>query len=215
MSEHRYKPTFHFHESDICAPVTLETYAAGTWEVDGHMERPCASDVHKYTMYTNQRTVVLDDVTYIDLLYMVLYPFNKGPTVLGKRVGDHAGDLEHVRILVNARTERIERVYFGGHSGGYWKQLRECAVVGGSVQVYSAVGTHANYHRAGTQWRVPPVLKDVTSDRGVAWSPAVFVQAPTLTENIAAKVPAFHNQRWWHDVPAYRQSCWPKWLPTW
>jgi hypothetical protein len=48
------------------------------------------------------------------------------------------GDLEHVRILVNAGTERIDRVYFGGHSGGYWKNIDECHVVDGSVQVYSA-----------------------------------------------------------------------------
>jgi hypothetical protein len=46
------------------------------------------------------------------------------------RIGD-VGDLEHVRILVNAGTERIDRVYFGGHSGGYWKNIDECHVGGG------------------------------------------------------------------------------------
>jgi hypothetical protein len=116
-----YSPTFHFHEDDRYAPMTLEQFRASIRNVDAHIPMPNRIDAKNYTMYTNKRAVVLDGVVYIDLLYMVLYPYNDGPMVFGIGIGDHVGDLEHVRILVNAGTKRIDRVYFGGHSGGYWK----------------------------------------------------------------------------------------------
>jgi hypothetical protein len=115
-------------------------------------------------MYTNKRTVTLDGVVYIDLLYMVLYPYNDGPMVFG--IGVEIGDLEHVRILVNAGTERIDRVYLRTQ----WRILekhRRMSRRRGSVQVYSARGTHANYQpRYAMEDTL--VLKDVTSDEGVA-----------------------------------------------
>lgn len=200
-----YSPTFHLHEDDVCAPMTLECFRASTWRGDEHMPMPNQVDAKTYTMYTNKRTVVVEGIQYIDLLYMVVYPYNEGPYVFGVQVGNHVGDLEHVRILVDPQTERIARVYFGGHSGGYWKDFDKCHVVEGSVQVYSALGTHANYHKPGNQWRIPLILKDVTSADGIIWKPTIFVQAPTTEGNLAKKTPAFQNQRWWNKVPVRKR----------
>jgi hypothetical protein len=70
-------------------------------------------------MYENKRTVVLDE-SCTSIYCTWCCTLTMAPWCSGS-VGDHVGDLEHVRILVNAGTERIDRVYFGGHSGGYWK----------------------------------------------------------------------------------------------
>jgi hypothetical protein len=105
--------------------------------------------------------------------------------VFGIRIGDHVGDLEHVRILVNAGTERIDRVYFGGHSGGYWKTSTNVVVEDRSrftrrevlMPTITAPVRNGGY----------PRFKDVTSDEGVAWKPTIFVQAPVTEGNIAKK----------------------------
>jgi hypothetical protein len=94
-------------------------------------------------------------------------------------------------------------VYFGAHGGGMWRSHEQCTFVHESVQVYVARCTHANYSTSGTQWRIPPILKDLTSSEGVKWfpSPEALVQAPVLSERIASKVMDFHHQRWWNDIP--------------
>jgi hypothetical protein len=114
-----------------------------------------------YTMY-NKRTVVLDESCTSIYCTWCCTP-QRWPHGVRDRGWDHVGDLEHVRILVNAGTERIDRVYFGGHSGGYWKNIDECHVVDGSVQVYSA---RASTITAPVRNGGSLVLKDVTSDEG-------------------------------------------------
>jgi hypothetical protein len=159
----------------------------------------------EYPLYSHMRTVTVNGVEYIDLLYMVLYPFNFGPKILnvGRRYGDHVADLEHVRILVQPDTMLIECVYFGAHSGGTWKHRDECMIDGETLNVYVACGTHANYGLHGTKWRVPPVLKDVASRDGYAWmpDPSMLLPVPDMSTRIADKVMDFKNQRWWDSVP--------------
>lgn len=206
----RFRPVFHFHPAERCGPVSVEAYLGkgGDWAPDSPMVPPGGGDPAAYTLYTNGRAIVLDGAEYIDLLYMVLYPFNFGPKILGmgKRLGDHTADLEHVRILVDPVSDRIDHVYFGAHSGGAWKRIDECSVVGDTLDVFVAKGTHANYHSPGTQWRVLPVLWDLTSRTGYTWTPteAALLPAPDMPARIADKVMDFKNQRWWDDVPPAR-----------
>jgi hypothetical protein len=206
----RFCPVFHFHPAERCGPVSVEAYQCedGDWAPDTAMVPPGGGDPATYPLYTNARTIMLDGTEYFDLLYMVLYPYNFGPKLLGvgRRLGDHTADLEHVRILVDPVSDRMDRVYFGAHSGGVWKRIDECAVTGDTLDVFVAEGTHANYHSPGTQWRVPPVLRDVTSRTGFTWTPAeaALLPAPDMPARIADKVMDFKNQRWWDDVPPAR-----------
>lgn len=128
----RFRPTFHFHPAEQCGPVSVEAYQAGAALI------PPGKASDAYPMYTHMRTVTVNGTEYIDLLYMVMYPFNFGPKIIMKRFGDHTADLEHVRILMDPVSLCIECVYFGAHSGGTWKHRDECMIDGDTLNVYVA-----------------------------------------------------------------------------
>jgi hypothetical protein len=184
----------------------LEAYEAAV--TAGSVGHPPGQDPTAPPLYINSRSVTVGGADFTDLLYMSLYPFNYGPKVLGlgKRYGDHVGDLEHVRLLI--ADDQIEYVYFGAHSGGKWKHRDECLILGDTLDVFVARGTHASYHRPGIHWRVPLVLKDDTSTRGFTWAPGIddLLPTPDLPARIAPKVMDFKNQRWWSDLPPMTSS---------
>jgi hypothetical protein len=203
MQQATFCPVFHFHKDDKCAPVSLFTYFANKtkWANGGEFDAPDIDALQACPVYTNARSITVDSKPHWDLLYMLVYPYNFGPRIFGRSFGDHLADLEHVRVLVDQETNAVSKVYFGAHSGGQWVQARDCEIRGDSVHVYVALGTHATYPRRGTQWRIPPVLKDVTCDRGVTWFPRLLEQAPELPDRLAPKVMDFRNQKWWATLP--------------
>jgi hypothetical protein len=84
----RFRPTF--HSTGMCAPVSLEEYAeySETWSAEYPFSSP-PTIASAHIMYNNERDVDIAGVKFKDLLYMVLYPWNFGPKVLGTRYGDH------------------------------------------------------------------------------------------------------------------------------
>ena len=72
-----------------------------------------------------------DNDYFIDLVYIFLYPINKGYKIaFWNDIGYHTGDIEHIIIRINKYTEKIIKVFFSAHSKEhtihYLKDLSLC-----------------------------------------------------------------------------------------
>jgi hypothetical protein len=80
------------------------------------------------------RTVTVNGVEYIDLLYMVLYQLWPQDLNVGRRYGDHVADHEHVHPGA-MNTMLIECVYFGAQRRNV-ETSRRCMIDGETLNVY-------------------------------------------------------------------------------
>jgi hypothetical protein len=105
----------------------------------------------------------------IDIVYFLMFTYNSGYRVLGKLRGDHEGDIEYVIQRFRIGDDGVPvpvAVYFSAHGDeGRWISSKNVEYSGKRPHVYVALGSHAMYHNAGTQYRVCFLANDKT-DRG-------------------------------------------------
>jgi hypothetical protein len=95
----------------------------------------------------------------LDVFYHNFFGFNWGGLVLGKNMGNHIGDWEHVMIRFVDQTPKY--VWLSQHIGGqafHFKDMEKDAV-GLRPIVYIANGSHANYAVQGPHDHTIAVLK--------------------------------------------------------
>ena len=127
-------------------------------------------------------------VTYNDeqhgkiyIQYLFAFGFNE-PYNIGPFTGDtadfqdaHEFDLEHFTVELDARTKKLDRLYYSSHGTkeGFWMRPQEVEWDGTHPVVYVARGSHAVYPRQGTYIRIFGVANDVTS-KDVRWTPQLM-----------------------------------------
>ncbi|KAJ8464651.1 hypothetical protein OPV22_027203 [Ensete ventricosum] len=95
--------------------------------------------------------------TFTDVVIWIFFPFN-GPAKakvqllnipLGK-IGQHAGDWEHMTLRISNFTGELWRVYFSQHSSGAWVDASQLEFQEGNKPVgYSSLHGHAMYAQPG------------------------------------------------------------------
>ncbi|KDQ07293.1 hypothetical protein BOTBODRAFT_38910 [Botryobasidium botryosum FD-172 SS1] len=119
----------------------------------------------------------------VDVFYFFFWPFNFGPTVMGKHFGNHVGDWEHA--MIRFRSGVPYAMHLSSHSDGEayeWSALEKRGI---RPVIYPAEGSHALYPKPGTHnySGVPLGPSDHTS-RGPIWDPTLnYVAASFDLEN--------------------------------
>lgn len=114
----------------------------------------------------------------VDVFYTYFYSYNRGPTVLGRVLGDHVGDWEH--NMIRFLDGEPQAIWFSQHGGGQAFAYDAVEKMGKRPVGYSARGTHANYASAGRHDMLLPgthlpfdlLLTDYTSN-GTLWDPSL------------------------------------------
>lgn len=119
--------------------------------------------------------------TYLALFYMIFYAHNPGYKPfrlcgIGKSLGEHAADIEHLVILFeNEDLTKPAVVYFGAHGTGQgqWVAWDKCEKNSeGALRLYVSPTSHAMYPKPGCYLRIFGFANDVTTKKGASWTPA-------------------------------------------
>ena len=127
--------------------------------------------------------------------YTIHYRENPGVKLanVGPQMGFHEGDTEFILSLHNKKTGTPEWVFYSAHSiqEGSWKSWDSANVENRDdkewqmLNVYVALGSHANYPSPGIKYRVALLANDEASSSGLKW----LVKASELvkaTDELAA-----------------------------
>ncbi|CAG9463444.1 unnamed protein product [Pedinophyceae sp. YPF-701] len=117
---------------------------------------------------------------WLSVVYMLFYSYNPHG-LFG--LGDHIGDLEHVRLLINPDTAQVEWVFTSAHSheGQYRpfaahrppasEAAAEALKDTRGPPIYVACGSHAHYEREGVVRRIFGAGNDRCSGEGTCATP--------------------------------------------
>jgi PKD repeat protein len=144
-------------------------------------------------------------VTFVDLVYFVYFPYNRGKKAFDTVWENHVGDWEHVTVRLTSNwngqdptTLVPERIYLSAHSFGYEYAWASFDKEGYHPIVYSAWGSHGMWKDPGTH----------CYDK-VAWYDLCDVTNATFEWNTWNNVQAFDfNAK--QGIPG--GSAWPVWM---
>lgn len=132
------------------------------------------------------KTNLNSDGTYLYLQFFYFYGFNSPVTIkdpiYNKTLvkGDifyfqeaHEADIEKVCILINLKTNQIEKMYLSQHDSGLWLNQENIKFDKDTNRpiVFSALGSHANYPNEGISIRIFGFGNDKTSKK-IRWEPS-------------------------------------------
>lgn len=126
------------------------------------------------------------DGNTVDLVYFFYYPYNRGKEVAGTVFENHVSDWEHITVRLTAQRDRGGRMSFmpaanaremsvslAYHSEDARYGWAEVPKVQGSGHpiVYSAIGSHGSYLKAGSHKYKSTAVGDLVdyTDEGTAW----------------------------------------------
>lgn len=111
---------------------------------------------------------------FIDIVYFLYFAYNGPFNILGKKVGAHDTDLEHVVVRLDSLTQQVTSIYYSAHgSEGKWVMKDDVKFVSTSPIVYIAKYSHAMYPDEGYQWRCMGFANDKT-DFGLSWTTSIL-----------------------------------------
>jgi hypothetical protein len=106
--------------------------------------------------------------------YTTFFGADTGKVVLGiVRIGSHMSDIEHVTVVLDAKSNDLKKVYFSAHTSteGVWVDAADLELNHGRIVVYVAAGSHGNYAKPGTYIRFGGFGNDVADGWGKVWIP--------------------------------------------
>ena len=127
---------------------------------------------------------------YIDIIYIFNYYYNNPYKFFGIYVGgEHQADLEHIRIRItndnfynNNLPYKVNSIYYSAHSTdqGRWEKLKNIEwynnIPNGQPVIYVAKGSHANYPKPGTWFRIFGFANDkTTKKKAIKWMPYTVI----------------------------------------
>jgi len=124
--------------------------------------RDGAADPNAWRVYAHVKKSVVVGSGF-DVQFWFFYPYDFAKWGL-----NHEGDWEHVTISTDADGNFVS-AWLAQHTYGERFRRDELAWNGTHPIVYSAIGTHATYPRAGTWPTHYPTMKDRTADGGPVW----------------------------------------------
>ena len=104
----------------------------------------------------------------IDIQYWFFYPYNP---MKRYGAGDHDGDWEHITVRTNPDGSCPIGIYFSRHTSkeGRWENSWETIKGTRHPVIYSALGSHGSYAKAGTHKRSWPRPDDLTGESKNKW----------------------------------------------
>lgn len=127
---------------------------------------------------------------YIDVIYIFNYYYNNSYKVLGMYVGgEHQADIEHIRVRISINNlysriipHEVLSIYYSAHSKdqGRWVKPDNIDWYNGIKNqqpiVYVAKGSHANYNKPGTWYRIFGFANDKTmKNNAIIWKPEIVI----------------------------------------
>lgn len=136
-------------------------------------------------------------------------------------VGGHAGDLEHIRVIIDKKTMTIARAFFGSHypSDGSWLFPDDCLYFDAQrehIMAFAALGNHGIYPSPGVYVRAGLIISDSNDGKGLQWNtkPSESVEPyPTEILNMTVKfgspkIQLPHNQWFWRADDPKSSTAW-------
>lgn len=185
----KYKPILCLHHKETISPISWENYLDNSSLIDeerinfvGQVQKPNQIEINKIPYYGQVKYT--DDEYFIDIIYIFLYPVNKGYKIgFCENVGYHTGDIEHIIIRINKFTEKIIKVFFSAHSKEhtthYLENLSLCNHCN-TLKVYVSLHSHANYFKPKTYFRILGFANDKTSEKGIYWYPQYVINIKNM-----------------------------------
>lgn len=176
----KYKPILYLHHKESISPISWEEYIQNSTILEkdrinyiGKVKKPNKNDINNIPYYGLVKSNT--DDFFIDLVYVFLYPINKGYKIgFFEKIGYHTGDIEHIIIRINKYTEKIIKVFFSAHSKEhttyYLENLDMCNYCN-TLKVYVSLDSHANYFKPKIYFRILGFANDKTSKKGIYWYP--------------------------------------------
>jgi len=118
----------------------------------------------------DEEEYIYNDKLYKSITYLIYYKENYAIGLFGifkknKSLGYHYKDIERIKILYDPENNKEAYVYFSAHnSEGKWIKWEDCNTVFGSLLVYVAKYSHANYHKPGIKLRIFGFANDLCSN---------------------------------------------------
>lgn len=187
----KYKPILYLHYKESISPISWEDYLKNSISIEndrinfiGKSIVPDKKNINDIPFYG--KVNFNDNDYFIDLVYIFLYPINKGYKIaFWNDIGYHTGDIEHIIIRINKYTEKIIKVFFSAHSKEhtihYLKDLSLCNHCN-TLKVYVALNSHANYVKPKTYFRIFGFANDKTSNKGIYWHPTQVINIDTMNK---------------------------------
>lgn len=174
----KYKPILYLHHKESISPISWEDYIKNSEIINdnrinftGNSHIPEQEHINKIPYYGLVKNNI--DDYFIDLVYVFIYPINKGYKIgFWDEIGYHTGDIEHIIIRINKYTEKLIKVFFSAHSKEhtihYLENLSICHHCN-TLKVYVSLHSHANYYKPKNYFRILGFANDKTSDKGIYW----------------------------------------------
>jgi hypothetical protein len=128
-----------------------------------------------YQIYYSNGYYTYQNKVYNSISYFIYYLYNGGigcgyslfPN--NKKLGYHENDIERVQILIDTETNLPKFVFFSAHRNeGKWVKWDDCEKnKDGDLKVFVARGSHANYPKSGTWYRIFFLANDQCSKNGI------------------------------------------------
>lgn len=147
--------------------------------------------------------------TFIDIVYCLYFTFSGPYSILGKHMGHHDTDLEHIVVRLDKETKQLVGIYFSAHSTeGIWVSGKYVQFENDHPLVYVAKFSHAMYHRQGRHIRILGFANDVTDD-GFVWKTDLLIEADEknlVWMNYTGQwskegIDSLVNKQWWKQQP--------------
>jgi hypothetical protein len=171
-----------FNTNTTISPVTqrdlytiAQTYGFGR-RADGDVVLSWSEDMYKGQTPLSSvpcYALVRETNDYIYISYIFLFAYNGEYSILGlAEAGMHPGDIEHITVEVDKRTDALHRVYFSAHGtkDGRWVPANEVEIDNDRIVAYNALNGHGLYPHVGTVFRLGGVANDYL-DKGFLWEP--------------------------------------------
>lgn len=159
---------------------------------------------------------------FIDIVFFLYFAYNGPFNILGKKVGAHDSDLEHVVVRLDSLTQQLIGIYFSAHSSeGKWVMKEDIKFVSTSPVIYVSKSSHAMYPNEGCQWRCMGFANDKT-DFGLSWSSSTLT-CVTDSDPIWTKykglwsrdgIDSITNKGWWKHQPTKNSNFLTRMIPT-
>lgn len=173
---------FYFHPNETELPCNvLEMKTKGAFKKE--------PEVYALGPYNCKK----NDKTYDTTRYSIMYRTNPGVKLgdIGPEAGFHQGDIEFILILRDKSSKLPVWVYYSAHGSneGIWRKFADCPTskkvlenntVEYTLNVYVALGSHANYPTPGIKPRVLYCANDQCSAVGRQWLVKTFVPASSV-----------------------------------
>jgi hypothetical protein len=114
-------------------------------------------------IYVFINEIIFDGITYIDIVYNILYGYNGFKNIYAKDF--HNFDSEFVTVRIKKDSDSLTNMFFSAHGDGQWHNEKDIIFKDNRPICFIAIGSHSNWPTQGKQVRLLGFGNDFTTSK--------------------------------------------------